>query len=324
MKKHKLLGILPPLLALLLGLILIIFLFPQEFWFKIIAILFLGIIICVIGYNLIQKNRLESLREQLMQVTLTLEEFDIDEPSAVKFKPSAYPVLNDLNANILELINRIRENYRAGKQFTQNASHELQTPLAVIKGQVELLIQSPNMGEKEMNYLVGILQNTNRLAKLNGALILLSKIDNRRFSDIEKINLRKTTEEIILNFKDLIKMKEIEIRWAEKSDWSLEMSEILSEILIGNLLQNAIRHNREENGFIEINCTAGLLSISNPGKPSNVPGEAYFKRFERNSDIEESLGLGLSIVRRICNQFDLIAIYDIKEELHTLSISKKV
>ena len=186
------------------------YLFPQHF-FPAALIVLVPVLILSIGFQYITNRRIHGLRNQLTQIIATLEEFDLDEPKKVIFDKTSYPLFNELNENILELIERIRSNYHANQQFTQNASHELQTPLAIIKGHVEIILNSPNLKEKEVSSLGVILQNTNRLARLNHALILLSKIENNRYSDVETVNIQQVIKDILGNFKDLIDLQEIKI-----------------------------------------------------------------------------------------------------------------
>ena len=215
------------------------------------------------------------------------------------------------------VVTRLQE---ANKQFTENAAHELQTPLAVIKGHVELLLQSPQMGEMEMEVLDIILKNTNRLAKINSALILLSKIEHNRFADQEQVDISAVVEEVLGYYKDLIEMQKLEVRKAFNSKVHCRMSPALAEILISNLLQNATRHNLH-NGWIEIVLEKNQLIISNPGDPLNGAPEALFGRFERQTEKEESLGLGLSIIKRICDHYGFDLGYEQEGTLHRLVVT---
>ncbi len=295
--------------------------FPVELYVKAIFSIAVPTIIIVIGFRIITFQRIQVIRNQLFQIFQTLEEFDVDEPMKMKFEESPFPIFNELNEYLVELIDRIRGNYQANKQFTQNASHELQTPLAIIKGHIEILLQSPRIGEKDFESLAIVLQNTNRLSKLNSALILLSKIEHQRFSDMEKVDFRKVVEEILNNFKDLISIQEIRIEKNYKGTFEVKMSETLAEILIANLIQNAIRHNVED-GFIDLKITEKEFSISNSGVPPKMKMESLFKRFKRDSEVEESLGLGLSIVKRICEQSELTINYGYGNGKHELIVSK--
>lgn len=261
-----------------------------------------------------------NIQNQLYKTFRVLETFDMDEPTAVQFKKSNLNSINELNDYLGGLIKRIRENYLANKQFTANAAHELQTPLAIIKGNIELLIQSPRIGEKEMAALEIILGNTNRLARLNAALILLSKIEHQRFADFELVDISQIMNEVLNNFDDLLDVQQVKIRKKQLNPLKVKMSATLAEILIANLVQNAIRHNTEE-GWIEINIQPPLLQITNPGKILQVEPRLLFKRFKRETNIEESLGLGLSIVKRICDQYQFDLKYIHKDGIHTLEVN---
>ena len=197
MKRFKLLYIIPSVLSLLIATLLIGYFFSSENFWKAAVVAILPALTLAIGFRIITYRRIQLIREQLFQILETLEEFDVDEPKKVEFEESPFPIFNDLNEYLVELIDRVRKNYQANKQFTQNASHELQTPLAVIKGHVEILLQSPRIGEKEIQSLAAVLQNTNRLSKINSSLILLSKIENQRFSDTSNVNFEKVVEEVL-------------------------------------------------------------------------------------------------------------------------------
>lgn len=322
MKRPKLLYILPVLLSLLTGIFLISLLLPSIFFGKAIFIVLSSLTILAIGFRLITYQRIQTIRHQLYQIFQTLEEFDVDEPKKVAFEQSPFPVFNELNEYLIELIDRIRTDYQANKQFTQNASHELQTPLAIIKGHIEILLQSPNIGEKEIESLGVLMHNTNRLSKLNSALILLSKIEHHRFVDEEKVNFAQVTDDVLKNFHDLIQMNKLVVRKKYQEHLAITMSMTLAEILTANLIQNSIRHNID-NGFIEITIKSNCLLISNSGAPLNVSPKTLFKRFKRETTADDSLGLGLAIVKRICDQSGLLVNYEYANNIHTLEVSKK-
>ena len=322
MRRSQLPYIIPVCLSLSVALLLIWWLIPADFHIVALLVVIIPVLIVAVGFQVITFRRLKIIRLQLYQILQTLEEFDIDEPTKVAFEESPFSLFNELNQYLIELIDRIRTNYQSSKQFTQNASHELQTPLAIIKGHVELLLQSPKISEKEMHSLGIVLQNTNRLSKLNKALILLSKIENQRFIDTERVDFATVTDEMLENFHDLIQLQEVEIRKSYLQPFETEMSLTLAEILIANLIQNAIRHNIPE-GFIEIIMNQDHFSILNTGAVLKDSPDHLFKRFKRKSTVEESLGLGLSIVKRICEQSDLRISYQYEDRLHTLKVERQ-
>lgn len=295
--------------------------FPADYYWKASVSVAIPLIILYLGYRKVVGRRMKAARVQLENIIQTLEDFDIDEPKKVKFETSDLPIFNELNEYLLELIDRIRSTYHANKQFTQNASHELQTPLAIIKGNAELLLQSSNIKKKESEAIVLILQNANRLSKINQALILLSKIENQRFADTQMVNFSKVTDEVIRNFQDLIQINGLTLRKVNNADMVVEMSLSLAQILIANLIQNAIRHN-VKNGFIEMVYAADEFLISNPGAELNSTPEGLFKRFRKQSSSEESIGLGLSIIKKICDQNSLEVAYLHHDKMHTIKVKR--
>lgn len=306
---------------LLFSILLLVVQNHHELTFENVFVLILSsVVLQGVGFWWINRIYNIRLRNQLYKTLQILERFDVDEPIKVTFEKSPIPIFNELNEYLFELFKRIRENYQANKQFTENASHELQTPLAIIKGNSELLIQSEKLGKKELKALGAIISNTNRLSKLNSALILLSKIEYQHFIDKEIVTVENVVTEVLNNFKDVIDLREIQIKRLKPESIQFEMSATLAEIAIANLIQNAIRHNVEK-GFIEIIQKGRTLAISNPGKPLSMPKSALFKRFKRDSDIEESLGLGLSIVQRICKQYHIEIEYLFDNGIHTLKMT---
>lgn len=224
-----------------------------------------------------------------------------------------------LSAALQHHLRRWRQAFLAQTQFAQHASHELQTPLAVIKGQIELLVQSPRLEEDEMEALQLILQNTNRLAKLNGALILLSSIDERRYEKRESVDIAQLTHDLLRNFQDLIQARHLRVELEIEEGASVHMNRSLADIMLANLLQNAIRHN-VEHGWIHISLQSNRLVIRNTGLVLPGSPEKLFDRFVRHSETEEGLGLGLSIIQRICALYGFEVQYTTSDSEHTLSV----
>ena len=233
-----------------------------------------------------------------------------------------FTTLQKTNPSLVAQLVKLHRAYLANKQFTQNATHELQTPMAVVKGQAELLLQAPSLSEKQAEAIGAILRNINRLSRLISALILLTKIENDRYADEERVNLTEILSDVLSNFNDMIELHGLSIEQIEADPFKARMSATLAEILVANLLQNAIRHNIPQ-GFIKIISHDNQLTISNSGKPLDTLPDNLFKRFYRESKAEESLGLGLSIVKRIVEQSGLEIKYGYLEGVHSVSLMRK-
>ena len=212
---------------------------------------------------------------------------------------------------------KVNQEYHSLKNFTENASHEMQTPLAILNARLDLLIQNENISEKEIGQLQEMYRAVNRLTRLNKSLLLLTKIENRQFSETESVQLDQIIEEKIIQFTDLISARNITIE-KEIQPAGLKMNHQLAEIVINNLLINAINHNHE-NGTITISLEHDELMISNTGSPLIVEPEKVFERFQKSGN-SEGLGLGLAIVKQICDQYNFIIRYTQNEDLHIIRL----
>lgn len=229
-----------------------------------------------------------------------LENYNIGKPELIFFENSEIDELNKLTDVFKKMTHKISNDYKEQKEYTENVSHEIQTPLAIISAKADELLQSENLKKTELEQLEIIMNTTTRLAKINQALILLTKIDNRFYTNEESIPLLKLINEKLNFFKDLLSEKKIEVKLDIDSTYTLLMNSILADTLFLNLIKNAIMHN-VVNGEIIIKLDSSTLSIINTGQKLNITGD-IFKRFIR-SDNKDSLGIGLSIVKKICGYY---------------------
>lgn len=225
----------------------------------------------------------------------------------------------DLNNAASSMMEKMSSDFKNQKQFTENAAHEMQTPLAVIKAKIDLLIQSEKLGISETDLIADIDNATSRLSRLNKALLLLSKIENRQFIEKEKIMISKMIDDSLIFFSDHISAKQINITKSYFSKGTIEMNADLCAILINNLLQNAIRHNVEK-GSINITLNDNELVIANTGNLSAHADEFIFRRFQKNSTSNDSIGLGLAIAKEIANSASLKLNYRYSNNLHCFSL----
>ncbi|MGS0748476.1 sensor histidine kinase [Halpernia sp. GG3] len=120
--------------------------------------------------------------------------------------------LSDLNASLNELAANNKKVYQSQKEFTENASHELQTPLAIIQNNVELFWQTEGISASQATILDDISNATVRMTKLNQSLLLLSKIENRQFSETQIVNFNDIANQFISNYQEQIKFKNLRLR----------------------------------------------------------------------------------------------------------------
>ncbi len=248
-----------------------------------------------------------------------LKQFNLSSRKSLKLNKSSINEFKELNNAVTVMSNQVVKDYDSLKSFTENASHEIQTPLAVVNSKLELLMQSENFTEQQMKDIEIIHGEMRRLSKLNQSLLLLTKIDNQQFREMEEIDLAKIIKKHLNNYEELISAKQITLIQNPGKANRVLMNDALADVLISNLITNAIKHNIEH-GSIEISLNKNLLSVSNTGTTLfNKPTE-LFERFKKDDPKSESLGLGLSIVKKICEQYNFKVGYSYKNEWHTVNI----
>lgn len=223
----------------------------------------------------------------------------------------------DLNQAATAMTIRAKHDYKELKTFTENASHELLTPIAVINSKLDTLIQSENFNDRQSKLLNDLYSAVARLSRLNQSLLLLVKIENRLLTDQQNINLKQLIDELLIQLEDIFADKQITVT-ARLEDKEISGSRYLIEILLSNLIINAVRHNHA-GGEIVIDLTTDALTIKNTGTDEPLDEDKIFTRFHKSSHSDGS-GLGLTISKQICGNFDFSLNYRYSNPYHTFSI----
>jgi len=237
------------------------------------------------------------------------------------FAASSTREFNELNTSLTKMANKMFRDYENQKQFTENASHELQTPLAVIKSKTDLLLQSHSASEGDMTLISDIERSVTKLTYLNRSLLLLSKLENRQFDEKVPINLSGLFDRVLGSFEDRILLKHISIRKLYREEVVMSMNPTTAEILFSNLVQNAIRYNLPEDGVIVVTLCTSYFEISNTGVELQGDPQRIFDRFTKFNANSESMGLGLSIVRQICDYYSFSVDYIFDGSLHRFKVT---
>jgi signal transduction histidine kinase len=248
-----------------------------------------------------------------------LNEYDIKQHHTYHFDESSINEFNQLSTSLNKMTDKIYSDFLQQKEFTENASHEMQTPLAVVKANLSLLVQSPNLKEEEMNQLQAIENTVKKLSALNKALILLSKIDNHQFNENVAVNFNDKITSIIKHYEEVWQSKNIKIETKFDNNLIISCNSTLADVLITNLLHNAIRHNHK-NGTINITINKNLLTITNTGELLSIPEKELFVRFKKDDASKDSLGLGLSIVKSIAMLYNINIEYNYLSNKHQFSL----
>lgn len=249
--------------------------------------------------------------------------YKVDRAEHLIFAKSSITEFNELSVAIEKMTTKINKEFNNQKEFTENASHEIQTPLAIIKNKLELLLQNSGLNEEQLKLIITANAAANRLSRLNEALIILSKIENQQFHVVQNLCINTLIDNHIANLGELIQIKEIKVRKLYQETLYAKMNPFLADILFENLIVNAIKHNHNQ-GFISITLGQHLLIISNSGnKPLNGT-EKLFQRFVKGNQKSQSLGLGLPIVKAICDTYMIQINYQFENGTHSVELKFEV
>jgi len=246
-----------------------------------------------------------------------IKQFRVSQTTSISFQDTNINEFKELNFVIGNLTERLRNDFNVLKEFTENTSHELQTPLAIIKSKLELLMQADNLTDSQYTSINTSYSTVNKLSKLNEALGLLTKIENSQFVNTESIDLCLLIKNKISTSGDLLNMKSVKVTKNNCTSFYISMNPTLADILIENLINNSIKHN-VQNGSISIDVIKNEIRISNTGNPLSIDPISLFQRFSKFNS--QSFGLGLSIVKGICNQSNIEINYQYRNNWHFISL----
>lgn len=226
-----------------------------------------------------------------------LSNYRVDRELPIPDQNSNIQEFHSLEKSVQALTHRNKEVFEEQKQFIENASHETQTPLAVIQSQLEILLQMPELTSNQAEIIQSALQETDKLAKLNKTLLLLSKIQNQQFMDKSEVNLDSLARKLVRYFDEKKEKLKLTVSIVATPNASVKSNPILAEVLLGNLIKNAFVHNVSR-GMVSIKVTSQQLEITNTGDPV-ADRNRIFERFNSKNSAPDNWGLGLSIVKKI-------------------------
>lgn len=276
-------------------------------------------LVLVAGLVVVSRKLSRRLWKPFYQTLKALSHYRLDQEKFSPLQPTSIREFAELNQSIGELIRKNRQIYLNQKEFIENASHEIQTPLAIIQSKIELLFQKPMLDKKESQLLAALQAETERLSRLNKALLLLSKIENKQFSDRARIAIKPLAEQILTYFEEQAEKYAITVKLHILETAHVYTNPVLMEIVLTNLIKNAFTHNIQ-NGFVCIEVEEKSITVSNSGEPLVVAAESLFNRFSKQSMHKNTLGLGLSIVKSICDLHGWKVNYSQQDTMHQVSV----
>ena len=238
-----------------------------------------------------------------------LQQYKLDQHHAPALPPTRIPEFQALNTALGHVLGRHQRLYQRQREFAENAAHELQTPLAILRTKLDLLVQAPGLTEEQAGHIEPLLAVTQRLTHLSRSLLLLTHLDQQLFFATETVDLATVVRTLLGQMAEQLAAGNIALSADLVPSLLVSANRSLIEILVSNLLSNAIRHNLP-GGELRVSLTAHLFSVENTGRAQALPADQLFARLRPRPDrLPGSVGLGLPIARQICETCGFLLSY---------------
>ena len=290
----------------------------DETMLAIAAVTILFFVLLVVGFMFLNKYIAKQSWASFYDTLKRLAVFDLNRDKTIDFVPSEIEEFETLNTTLTQLIDRNVTIYEQQKSFIENASHELQTPIAVLKSKVDLLLQHPDTTHAQSDIVNAIYLPLSRMSRINKNLLLLAKIENSQYLDHEAVVFSDIVEHSLMLLEDYISGKGIEMSIAREENLKVDCSRFLAETLVNNLVSNAIRHG-SSHSTVTVKMDHKMLSVENAGLVP-LDQENLFKRFSGASAQSANAGLGLSIIKEICARYGWTVGYQFQNNTHVFFI----
>ena len=291
----------------------------REAIFYLLIGLFTTLLIAILLINIWVFHRIMKPFYRLLE---WLDNFRLDKKNEPLDNPTNTTEFRKLNVAVNRFAVHSEEIFEQQKQFIGNASHEIQTPIAVCQNRLEMLMEDETLTEQQMGEIVKTYQTLEYVSKLNKSLLLLSKIDNSQFAETKEISLNEVLHRYSDDYREVYHYRGITLDIQEKATFRVQMNETLAVVLVTNLLKNAFVHNIDK-GMIRVEITSSSIRFGNTGADVALDDKRIFERFYQGSRKREgSTGLGLAIVHAICRQCRLQVRYRFLDGMHWLEVYK--
>lgn len=280
-----------------------------------IFIQFMGIVVMLlIGIFIVMRFIPQQLWRPFNDTLQKLKNFRIESGVVPKFPTTGTKEFDELNSTLTTLMTNSVNSYKVQKEFTENASHELQTPIAIVQGKLDNLIQDSTLTESQSEAIQQIYQEIRHMSRLSRSLLLLSKIENNQYHNFTRVNVRDKVESLLPRLESIAGNIKVKTVFADDCP-TLNCNEPLLESMLDNLVVNAVRHNKA-NGTILIKLNAERLVVANESDEPALDGTMIFSRFYRIKDTQKGNGLGLAIVKSICDFHKWKIVYKYSDKMH--------
>lgn len=278
-------------------------------------------VILIISIMLVNLWGLKRSMKPLNKLLGWLDRYRLGQTNEPLNNPTKIREFRKLNETTERSMHRIEQLYEQQKVFVGNASHEMQTPIAVCQNRIEMLLDDEGLNEQQMGDLIKVRQTLQQLSRQNKSLLMLCRIENGHFSANEPQNLTMITERLLTDYQAVYASQDVRVELHDRKPFVLNMDENLASMLVANLLKNAYAHN-VQGGQIHITAKTDSLRIANTGESQPLDVSLIFQRFYHTKNRQTSTGLGLAMVDAICKRYGLTIAYSFDNGLHTFTLTQ--
>lgn len=279
-----------------------------------------ALIVSVMGVAIVLTLRLISKRLwKPFDTTLeTLETFKLEKGMVPKLPECDVEEFDRLNNTLDKLMTKSVKSYQLQREFTENASHELQTPLAVFQSKLDVLLQLPGITEQQAHIIQDLYQMNGRLSRLSRNLLLLAKMENNQYDRATTVDVVNVVNELRAYLETLADGLTLNVD-CQVANLNVKGNRSLLESMVNNMVVNAVRHNKH-GGTIDIVITSTSLTIANTSDEPRLDRRHIFNRFYRPTGNKSGNGLGLAIVKAVCDYHDWNISYSFGNGVHTFTV----
>lgn len=290
----------------------------DETFAAVAMVTLLFLVILMVGFILLNRRIAAKTWKPFYQTLVALKTFELSKDSSIRFPVSDIQEFQELHQSLRYLLEKSVVTYQQQKSFTENASHELQTPIALLKSKMDLLIQQKNISPEIAEILNSIEAPLARLSRINKNLLVLAKVENHQYTDFVQLDIKEHVEKTIGLFEDYLEEKQLHLSNEVTQSLMVNANTFLVETMIHNLLSNAIRHTPAA-GHIIISSEQSSLKIMNTGA-EGLDQTRLFERFTSITQNKVSSGLGLAIILEIAKKYGWQVNYDFSDKMHVFTL----
>lgn len=283
------------------------------------ALTVLFFVLLLTGLVLLNRRISRKLWQPFYDSLARIKNFDLDKEQSVHFDDTDIAEFAELNGHLHKLITGSISAYTQQREFADNASHELQTPLAIVQSKLDLLLQSQSLTDEQYHIIEDAHKALTRVGRINKNLLLLTRIDNSQYMEEEHLDLSFLLAKTINLFDQFAEVKQMVIHRDIDKDVTIKANKELLEILINNLLNNAIRHGSDDS-IIDVKLSNSQLSFTNGGTET-LNQDQLFKRFSNASSGTPGTGLGLALVKQVADRYGWRIQYKYNQNKHVFLVN---